>query len=316
MRKKTLSFFLTCVFVFIIYSSGINVCAYKSDPHLWCKTENIKVNAGEVIDIKYTYYYEYEKERIKFTLYKDYVDKSLWSYSYDHNHDENDFNYSYSDYTYSINTTGLKPGKYTLYAKVYYYESGEWKESIYGVGSTAYFTVNGFDNDDPANPINIGTYHGEDYSNTKREVYSSVHYSEWARGKWFDSNGKLMKKSSITWHHDSVGWWYTNEKNNYFTDHWNKIDSVWYYFKPDGYMAQNEWFGGYWFGNNGAWTYTATLDWHRDSNGWYVQDTSGWYPRNQWQKIDGVWRYFNSSGYMVTNQYVDGYWIGLDGRYY
>ena len=31
-------------------------------------------------------------------------------------------------------------------------------------------------------------------------------------------------------------------------------------------------------------------------------------------KIDGSWYYFNSScGYMVTSQYIDGYWIGANG---
>ncbi len=50
-----------------------------------------------------------------------------------------------------------------------------------------------------------------------------------------------------------------------------------------------------------------------DVSGWWVEDVSGWWPASQWLKIDGYWYYFNASGYMVTNQYVDGYWIGADG---
>ncbi len=152
--------------------------------------------------------------------------------------------------------------------------------------------------------------------NGRQVIPMTTYTSEWVNGKWYDKNGKLQENSSITWHKDSTGWWYTNEKNKYFTDHWNKIDGIWYYFKPDGYMAQNEWYNGYWFGGSGAWTYTYTLSWHRDSHGWWVEDSSGWYPKNQWQKIDGYWYYFNGSGYMVVNQYVDGYWLGIDGTYF
>ena len=56
-----------------------------------------------------------------------------------------------------------------------------------------------------------------------------------------------------------------------------------------------------------------TLSWKSNSTGWWVEDTSGWYPTIQWAKINNDWYYFNASGYMVTSQYVDGYLIGYDG---
>ena len=147
-------------------------------------------------------------------------------------------------------------------------------------------------------------------------IPKTTHKEEWYGGKWYNSKGKISNNSYYKWHKDSTGWWFTNEFNKYAYGGWLKIEGDWYYFKYDGYMAQNEWIDGYWFGNSGAWTYKATLSWHRDSNGWWAQDSSGWYPRSQWQKIDGYWYYFNASGYMVTNQYVDGYWLGSDGTYY
>ncbi len=37
------------------------------------------------------------------------------------------------------------------------------------------------------------------------------------------------------------------------------------------------------------------------------------FAKNQCQKIDGKWYYFDSTGYMLTNGIVDGYWVGADG---
>ncbi len=54
----------------------------------------------------------------------------------------------------------------------------------------------------------------------------------------------------------------------------------------------------------------------RKYTGYWIEDSVGWYPTDTWQKIDGVWYYFDASGYMVTNQYIDGYWLGADGVCY
>ena len=75
----------------------------------------------------------------------------------------------------------------------------------------------------------------------------------------------------------------------------------------------NEWVNGKWYDINGNQTYTGILVWKCNTVGWWIEDTDGWYPVSSWQKINGSWYYFNSSGYMVTNQYVDGYWIGANG---
>ena len=92
-----------------------------------------------------------------------------------------------------------------------------------------------------------------------------------------------------------------------------KIDGLWYYFKPDGYAAENEYYFGYWFNFDGTWNDQYKLSWKCNSVGWWVEDISGWWPSSSWLKVDGCWYYFNSNGYMVTNRYIDGYWIGADG---
>ena len=81
-------------------------------------------------------------------------------------------------------------------------------------------------------------------------------------------------------------------------------------------MASNEYYGGYWFNSDGAWDDKYHIEWKNNSSGWWIEDISGWWPSNSWLKIDSCWYYFNSSGYMVTNQYVDGYWLGADGVCY
>jgi hypothetical protein len=115
------------------------------------------------------------------------------------------------------------------------------------------------------------------------------------------------------WKHNSTGWWAEYSDGSYPVNTWKKIDGVWYYFNKSGYMASKEWRDGYWLSSNGALEYNYTASWKSNSSGWWYEDGSGWYPSNCWQKIDGCWYYFNSSGYMVTDQYVDGYWLGSDG---
>ena len=77
----------------------------------------------------------------------------------------------------------------------------------------------------------------------------------------------------------------------------------------------NEWYNGKWYNADGTCTYTGELKWYCDSTGWWVQDTDGWYPVSQWEKIDGVWYYFNSSGYMASSEWYDGYWFNGDGSW-
>lgn len=64
-------------------------------------------------------------------------------------------------------------------------------------------------------------------------------------------------KANAEWHHDSKGWWYSNEKCDYFSG-WNLIDGKWYYFNSDNifeksYLVQNSVVDGYTVGADGAW---------------------------------------------------------------
>ena len=64
-------------------------------------------------------------------------------------------------------------------------------------------------------------------------------------------------------------------------------------------MAANEWCGGYWLSDSGAWTYKAVGSWKHDSSGWRFSDTNGWYAKNGTVRIDGVDYTFDAAGYWV-----------------
>ena len=86
----------------------------------------------------------------------------------------------------------------------------------------------------------------------------------------------------------------------------------WYEFS-DGTYAQKEWIGVYWLRANGYWDKVTTkATWKKDKNGWWY-GYKGWYAAKKWQKIDGVWYYFNEDGYILTDQYFGGYKFNSDG---
>ena len=149
-------------------------------------------------------------------------------------------------------------------------------------------------------------------SNNPATTYSN----EWIDGKWYDEDGSQIYEGTLQWYSNSTGWWVEDTSGWYPQDCWEKIDGEWYYFKSDGYMASNEYYNGYWFNGDGSWNERYFLTWKCNSTGWWVEDRSGWWPSSSWLKINGSWYYFDSFGYMATNQYIDGYWLGSDGVCY
>ncbi len=78
---------------------------------------------------------------------------------------------------------------------------------------------------------------------------------------------------------------------------------------------KNEWVDGKWYNADGSQTYKGTMKWKNNSKGWWIEDSAGWYPQNQWQKIDGKYYYFDENGYMAADEWRDGYWLGSDGAW-
>ena len=53
------------------------------------------------------------------------------------------------------------------------------------------------------------------------------------------------------WKQDSTGWWYTD--GNSWCTGWKQIDGKWYYFKDNGYMAQDCYIDSYRLNTKGYW---------------------------------------------------------------
>ena len=77
----------------------------------------------------------------------------------------------------------------------------------------------------------------------------------------------------------------------------------------------NEWVKGKWYDSDGGQTYAFEGHWEENNIGWWYIDEAGWYPKDQWQKIDGYWYYFNSIGYACINQYA-GSWNNGSGSFW
>ena len=85
------------------------------------------------------------------------------------------------------------------------------------------------------------------------------------------------------------------------------------YTDPSAPTYNSEWINGVWYNADGSLTYTGVGSWKSNETGWWYEDSLGWYPVACWQKIDGVWYYFNADGYCATNEWRDGYWLSSDG---
>ena len=137
--------------------------------------------------------------------------------------------------------------------------------------------------------------------------------NEWVQGKWYNENGVCDYDGTLTWKSNDTGWWVEDNKGWYPVSQWVKIDGKWYYFLDTGYMDYSEYRDGYWLGSDGALVDGYYGQWKSDSKGWWFEDESGWYPSSQWVWINGKCYYFEADGYLATNKYVDGYWVGSDG---
>ena len=105
------------------------------------------------------------------------------------------------------------------------------------------------------------------------------------------------KKPAVGWAEDSKGWKYNLTGGGSLTNTWMKIDGKWYYFKADGYAAQNEFVKGYWFGKNCIQNDPAHYSWHKAGNRWWYGVSGSWYAQGRSYTIDGVKYSFDAKGY-------------------
>lgn len=160
----------------------------------------------------------------------------------------------------------------------------------------------------------------------------------------------VRQEAAGSWQTTGGRWWWRNADGSYPRSCWKQIDGVWYLFDGSGYMltgwqkVNGTWFylhgsgamatgwtkvGGswYWFNGSGA----MQTGWLQLDGTWYWLSSSGAMVTG-WQQVGGTWYYFygsgamaqscwvgdyylTSSGAMATNQRIDGWWVGADGKW-
>lgn len=161
---------------------------------------------------------------------------------------------------------------------------------------------NAIDNTEAIQVVILNT-NGSTYVNDKFSI-ESFQYHVNKRGDYAYSLGLKQYRETTSkvyvlgWNQDATGWWYCTSVENYlyYSDSWQQIDGVWYYFNKDGYAIQSQW-----------------LLW---KNVWYYLDENCKMVHNCWKWIDGKCYYFYDSGAMASNCYTpDGYWVDSNGAW-
>ena len=114
-------------------------------------------------------------------------------------------------------------------------------------------------------------------------------------------------------------------ENNAPVLNWKKIHGKWYYFNKDGIMLSDTIFDGYILTSSGA---MVDSGWIKLQEKWYYANAYGKISQQKWEKIGGVWYYFDQDGVMLSNTIFDDYlftnsgamaessWVKQDGQWY
>ena len=123
----------------------------------------------------------------------------------------------------------------------------------------------------------------------------------YCHGYYVTKNGAWDGKAAVAgWTKDSKGWKYVVKGSTFLKSGWKRIDCRWYYFKADGYAAQNEFVKGYWIGNNCIADESVLYSWHKSGKGWWYGVAGGWYAKGKSYTIDGKVYTFDQKGYCVN----------------
>ena len=142
---------------------------------------------------------------------------------------------------------------------------------------------------------------GTDYTvSYKHNIYAGTATVTFTgMGNYKNAISRNFKITKTGWRKDSKGWWYDLGGGQYLKNCWKKIDGQWYYFHKSGYLACGEYVHGWWLNKKSCtctWEYQAK--WHKNKNGWWYGDASGWYAKNQTIIIDGTAYNFDAKGYL------------------
>jgi len=136
---------------------------------------------------------------------------------------------------------------------------------------------------------------------------------EFVKGRKFNKDGTQTYPYKYHWRTTKKGMRYVDSKGNYLKKQWAKIDGTKYYFKADGYRAEDEFVSGRKFNKDGTQTYPYKYHWRTTKKGKRYVDSKGNMLKKQWATINGKRYYFKANGYMASGEWIKGKWFGKDG---
>ena len=135
-----------------------------------------------------------------------------------------------------------------------------------------------------------------------------MYAGEWS-GNYFLKADGAMADNEWVFDKNYNSWFYIKPGGIYARNEW-KDD---YYLKGGGYMAKSQWIDSYYLKDNGRMAKSELVYDPTYSSSFYF-DENGKYLSKQWKEIDGEWYYFKDGGYMAKNEWVDSYFIKGNGR--
>ncbi len=128
----------------------------------------------------------------------------------------------------------------------------------------------------------------------------------------------VVMKSKSTQYEDTkalLDYGFAIKNGNSALAKWGQEGNSWYFIKPDGRKASNEWLtidgNDYWFDSD---TVMATGWRHFTNDAWYYFKSSGAMAKNSWVESDGNWFYLGADGAMMRNTVTpDGFKLNEAG---
>ena len=181
------------------------------------------------------------------------------------------------------------------------------------------------DDDDSSDDNDSSSSNDESSSNSNSNVSENPNSNENVNQTDNPVTTDLIAYNDDSWIKDEAGWWCKNPDGSWLSNTWYQLPYrgtfEWYYFNNQGYMITG------WFLHNNHWYYLnpvsdgtkgkMCIGWQFINNHWYylnpISDGTKGKMYTGWQLINGKWYYFNEEGTLLTDTWIDNYYVNSDG---
>ena len=167
---------------------------------------------------------------------------------------------------------------------------------------------------------------------------------QWIDGHYYYLNSDGTYRTGWIWDDDYNAWFYCEDPGRKVWDSslndwvagnnpgamytgWHLItipedkEAFWFYFYDNGVMVSNcwAWIDNAWYGFWANGKMCRGWIWDHSYNAWFYCNGStgvmyqGWHPFNDEIRL-AHWYYFYDTGVMVSNCWIDGYWVAENGQ--